>query len=164
MTKLTIIKTNPEWLEATWIEEITTQVEAEREVQVDTEVDGEVLTATEIVKEPEDKVETKVLWCESFSGHREHIAMLEAKCIEYGTELDDEQMLIVTEVSEAYVYPTDEELQAEEINHKVQEAKNYLANTDYKMTIDYFATLSKEEQDELITKRAEAREYVRTNQ
>ena len=47
------------------------------------------------------------------------------------------------------------------LNQKVQEAKAYLQSTDFKMTVDYFATLSKEEQDELIAKRAEARETVR---
>ena len=151
MIKLTIIKTNPEWLEATWAEEvITTSL-------VQNEVDGEV------VEETVHNTETTMLHCESFSGHNEHIEMLEDKCIEYGTELTEEQTLIVKEVQEAFVYPTEEEIQAEEIKHKVNEAKFYLSSTDYKMTIDYFATLSKEEQDDLIAKRAEAREYIRSN-
>ena len=47
------------------------------------------------------------------------------------------------------------------LNQKINEAKVYLSSTDYKMTVDYFATLEKEVQDELITKRAEARELIR---
>ena len=47
------------------------------------------------------------------------------------------------------------------LNQKINEAKVYLQSTDYKMTVDYFATLSKEIQDELILKRNEAREYIR---
>lgn len=47
------------------------------------------------------------------------------------------------------------------LNQKINEAKAYLQSTDYKMTVDYFATLSKEIQDELILKRNEAREYIR---
>lgn len=59
---------------------------------------------------------------------------------------------------------TEEELQITSIHKQIQEAKIYLANTDYKMTVDYFATLSKEVQDDLISKRAETREFVRTNE
>jgi len=47
------------------------------------------------------------------------------------------------------------------IEYKVQEAKSYLTSTDYKMTVDYFATLTKEEQDDLIKLRAEARQFLR---
>lgn len=60
-------------------------------------------------------------------------------------------------------FRTDEEIRKEEINTQIAEAKQYLASTDYKMTVDYFATLEKEVQDELITKRAEAREFIRSN-
>lgn len=83
MVKLTIKKTNPDWLEATWS-------------------DGE-----------------QVIWCESFSGHKEHIEMLKAKCIEYGTELTDEDLQIINEISEAYVYPTDEEIEAEKETQRI---------------------------------------------
>ena len=55
--------------------------------------------------------------------------------------------------------PTDAEI----LEAKVNEALVYLSSTDYKMTVDYFATLSKEIQDELILKRAEAREFIRAN-
>lgn len=51
----------------------------------------------------------------------------------------------------------------QEIANKVQEYKAYLLSTDYKMTVDYFATLSEEAQNELTTKRDEAREYIRAN-
>ena len=125
--KLTIIKTNPDWLEAIWSEDETT------------------------------------VYCESFSGHKEHIEMLKTKCIEYGTELTEDDKVIIDEISDAFVYPTEEEIQAEIINNQIQEYKHYLASTDFKMTVDYFATLSKEEQDDLIAKRAEARDFIRSH-
>lgn len=53
-----------------------------------------------------------------------------------------------------------EEIKTEKIN----EAKFYLVNTDYKMTIDYFATLTKDEQDNLIKLRANVRQFIRDNQ
>lgn len=59
---------------------------------------------------------------------------------------------------------TDEELAQQELQAKVMEGKQYLSTTDYKMTVDYFATLTKEEQDEVTLKRAEAREFIRSNQ
>ena len=98
--------------------------------------------------------------CESFSGHPEHITMLEAKALEFGTSLDGYAELI-EQAKEAFVMPTAEELLAYELDQKIQEAKMYLASTDYKMTVDYFATLTKEIQDELILKRNEAREFIR---
>ena len=59
---------------------------------------------------------------------------------------------------------TKEEIIQGAINLKINEAKQYLSSTDYKMTVDYFATLTKEEQDEVTLKRAEAREFIRSNQ
>ena len=153
MNKLTLIKDlkQPDWLEATWVEEvITTSL-------VQNEVDGE------IVEETVDNTETTILHCESYSGHKEHIQMLENKCMEFDTTLNEEQKSIIKEVSKAFVVPSQEEIEAEAIQHLVNEAKNYLANTDYKVTVDYFATLTKEEQDELISKRAIAREFIRSN-
>ena len=47
------------------------------------------------------------------------------------------------------------------IEFKINEAKLYLSSTDYKMTVDYFGTLSKEDQDSLIAKRASSREFIR---
>jgi hypothetical protein len=54
-------------------------------------------------------------------------------------------------------------LNKEILNQKIQEAKEYLSSTDYKMTVDYFATLTKDVQDILIAKRQEAREFIRSN-
>jgi len=48
------------------------------------------------------------------------------------------------------------------IDAKVQEHKQTLADTDFKMTVDYYATLSKEEANELKYLRSVAREYVRS--
>lgn len=60
-------------------------------------------------------------------------------------------------------FRTDKEIAEQELQVKINKAKLYLSSTDYKVTIDYFATLSKEIQDELIFKRSEARELVRSN-
>lgn len=49
------------------------------------------------------------------------------------------------------------------IEYKINEAKQYLLSTDYKMTIDYFATMSSEQQEEVTRLRSEAREFVRAN-
>ena len=130
------------WLEVTWVDEISTQVPVE---------EGE-----------EDKVETAQVHCESYSGHPEHILMLRAKSLEFETSLEEYEDLIA-ECESKFVAPSEEEIQAEITANLVQEAKNYLASTDYKMTVDYFGSLSKEIQDELALKRAEAREYVRNN-
>jgi hypothetical protein len=105
----------------------------------------------------------KVIHCESFSGHKEHIALLREKASEFGTELEEYEELIA-ECESKFVHPSDEEIQAEITANLVQEAKNYLASTDYKMTVDYFATLSEVEQNELILKRAEARDFIRANE
>ena len=51
----------------------------------------------------------------------------------------------------------------QELANKVQEYKAYLLATDFKMTVDYFATLSIELQEELTKLRAEAREFIRAN-
>ena len=48
--------------------------------------------------------------------------------------------------------------------YKINEAKSYLLSTDYKMTVDYFATLTAEQQDDLIKLRAEARQFLRDNE
>lgn len=74
-------------------------------------------------------------------------------------------------VQEDWVEITLEELQElqkpnpeQELQSKIQEAKAYLASTDYKMTVDYFATLTEAEQVQLTQLRAEAREFIRTNE
>ena len=58
----------------------------------------------------------------------------------------------------------DAEQVANELSTKIAEAKAYLASTDFKMTVDYFATMVIEKQEEVIAKRAEAREFIRANQ
>jgi len=59
-----------------------------------------------------------------------------------------------------YIYMTTE---SELLAIQVAEAKQYLYSTDYKMTVDYFATLTDIQRDELTLKRAEAREFIRVN-
>ena len=88
----------------------------------------------------------------------------------FGFELDGSQdHLITKDMKEISVEEIQTINQAKEdeakqsIEYKINEAQTYLSSTDYKMTVDYFATLSKEIQDELILKRAEAREFIRAN-
>ncbi len=116
------ITIDKDWLEATWIKEVTTINDVEKEV----EIDGEL--TKEIVKE--ESVTTEQIHCESFSGHKEHIAMLEAKALEFGTSLDEYSELI-KQCKDSFVYPTDEELAKEELQNKIQEASGYLAQTDW---------------------------------
>lgn len=47
---------------------------------------------------------------------------------------------------------------------KIAELKKYLADTDYKMTVDYYATLTPDQQAELTKKRDEARKLIREYQ
>lgn len=101
--------------------------------------------------------------CESYSGHKEHIEMLKNKALEFGTSLDVYNELI-KQCQDTFVYPTDEEISIEELQNKIQEAKSYLSSTDFKMTVDYFAELTKVVQDELIVKRSQAREFIRLNE
>lgn len=103
------------------------------------------------------------VWCESFSGHREHIELLRAKALEFGTPLNTYESLIDKCLSK-FVYPTQEELDKALVIQKIQEYKAYLLATDFKMTVDYYATLSEVEQLELTAKRQEAREYIRMNE
>ena len=55
------------------------------------------------------------------------------------------------------------EQQANELATKISEAKKYLSDTDFKMTVDYFSTLTKELQEELTRLRSEARQFIRAN-
>lgn len=59
-------------------------------------------------------------------------------------------------------FRTETEIKIYELDIKIQEAKNYLASTDYYMNVDKYATLTTERQVELTTKRAEARELINT--
>ena len=56
------------------------------------------------------------------------------------------------------------EIVEQELQTKIQEEKAYLASTDYKMTVDYFATLTEAEQVQLTQLRAEARAFIRANE
>ena len=56
---------------------------------------------------------------------------------------------------------TEAELAQQAVDKKIAEAKAYLASTDFKMTVDYYATLTPEQQEELMAKRAEARAFLK---
>ena len=88
--------------------------------------------------------------------------MLRADAEKYGTSLDEYED-IIAEVEAWIVLPTDEEIAEQERLAKLAECYAYLNSTDYKMTVDYFATLSKEVQDELIAERQKARNFIREN-
>lgn len=98
--------------------------------------------------------------CESFSGHKEHIVMLEAKALEFGTSLDEFEGLI-KQCKDSFIYPTEDELAKEELNNKIQEANGYLAQTDwvntYKIRHDLGLELIPEDSSkwEVINKREE---------
>ena len=131
MKKLILILDQTNWLEATWVEEIVTQVEGE-----------------------EDRVETTQVHCESYSGHPEHIAMLRAKASEFGTELGEHEELI-DECESKFVHPSDEEVAAELAAHTKAEALAYLASTDWYVTRK--AETGVEIPEEVSKLRAEAR-------
>ena len=103
----------------------------------------------------------KQVHCESFSGHSEHITMLRNKLAEYGTETTVEYEAMIAEAIGNFKHPTEGELAQQVIDNKISEAKAYLASTDFKMTVDYFATLTETEQTGLIAKRAEARTFLK---
>lgn len=65
--------------------------------------------------------------------------------------------------TEFFDFRTKEEILKQEFDIKISEAKQYLLSTDYKMTIDYFATMSLEQQEELTRLRSEARQFIRDN-
>ena len=56
---------------------------------------------------------------------------------------------------------TEAELAQKALDKQIAEAKTYLASTDFKMTVDYYATLTPEQQEELVTKRSEARTFLK---
>lgn len=99
--------------------------------------------------------EDKQIHCESFSGHPEHIAMLRARALEFGTETDE---AMIAECIANFKHPTSEELALELLRTKIAEARAYLASTDFKMTSDY-----DEDTTDIKAKRAEAREFIRNN-
>lgn len=144
--KIKEFKLDGNWAEVAWAQYVTTTKEVE--------VDGEVNV--------EESVEEIVIHCESFSGHPEHITMLVDRATEFGTSLDEYNELI-EELASTYVALTQEELDEAERIQKVQEARVYLSLTDYKMTVDYFGGLTQEAKEDLVVKRAEAREFIRSN-
>lgn len=56
---------------------------------------------------------------------------------------------------------TEAELTQQAVDKKIAEAKTYLASTDFKMTVDYYQTMTAEQQEELSTKRSEARTFLK---
>lgn len=151
--KLELIKyDNANCIEATWKEVITSIQDVEKEI----EVDGELIK--EIVQE-EIKTEEQIA-CVAYADVQ--IDLLRADALKYGTSLDEYEDLIA-EVEAGIVLPTEEEI-AEQIKQaKLQECYAYLNSTDYKMTVDYFATLTVDEQNTLTTLRDEARTFIRDN-
>ena len=106
------------------------------------------------------KNEDIVIHCQAYADVQ--IDLLRADALKYGTSLDEYEYLIA-EVEAGIVLPTEEEI-AEQIKQvKLQECYAYLNSTDYKMTVDYFATLSIDEQNTLTTLRDEARTFIREN-
>lgn len=61
-------------------------------------------------------------------------------------------------------FRTAEEIKKEEINTQISEAKAYLSSTDFYMTVDKYAELDEARKVELTTKRAEARDFIRSNE
>lgn len=56
---------------------------------------------------------------------------------------------------------TEAELAQQVLDKSIAEAKAYLASTDFKMTVDYYATMTLEQQEMLSTKREEARTFLK---
>ena len=92
--------------------------------------------------------------CESFSGHPEHIAMLRAKALEYGTELDE---VLIAECVTNFVMPTEAELLLEANRIKVAEAYAYLANTAWYVERLNDPSSGKAIPQEVLDQRAQAR-------
>ena len=107
------------------------------------------------------KNEDIVIHCQAYADVQ--MDLLKEECLKFGVKLNKEQLTLIKEVEDNIVLPTQEELDEAERVHKLNEAYAYLNSTDYKMTVDYFGTLTQEIKDELVTKRAEARELIRSN-
>ena len=105
-----------------------------------------------------DEVKTQV-HCESFSGHAEHIAMLRAKALEFGTELDE---ALIAACIANFKMPTAEEIAEQELKAKLGEAQALLDSTQFKFGDDYDQK-DTPEWLELKAKRQVAREFVRVN-
>jgi hypothetical protein len=61
--------------------------------------------------------------------------------------------------TELFDFRTEDEIAQRELEVKIAEAKTYLSDTDFKMTLDYDKDVS-----EVKIKRAEAREFIRANE
>ena len=88
------IQLDKDWLEATWIKEVTTINEVEK--------DGELFQ--------EESVITEQIHCESFSGHPEHISMLRDRCLLYGVKLSIDDEKLIEEAMNNFTMPSQEEL------------------------------------------------------
>lgn len=119
MIKLELKLTN-DWIEAAWYEETITINDVEKQIGVDKDENPIIET------DQEETITKTQVHCESFSGHPEHIAMLRAKALEFGTELDE---ALIKECIKNFKMPTAEELLLETNKAKVAEAYAYLAST-----------------------------------
>lgn len=54
----------------------------------------------------------EIIHCESFSGHKEHIALLRSRAIEFDVSLVEFEDVIKS-CEDAFIYQTDEEIEAE---------------------------------------------------
>lgn len=115
--KLKLLLGKENWLEATWTKEIKSITDIEKEI----EENGEI-------KVQQESITYEQVWCESYSGHKEHISMLKAKAQEFGTSLDEYKDLIEECISK-FIYPSDEEIAEQEKQAKLQEYYVYLNNT-----------------------------------
>ena len=115
------LKLQNDWLEATWYTETITVNDVEKQVGVDEDEQPIMETVQE-----ETVTKTQV-HCESFSGHIEHIAMLRAKALEFGTELDE---ALISECIANFKYPTEEELAQQSKEQARQEALATIAQLE----------------------------------
>ena len=58
---------------------------------------------------------------------------------------------------------TEAELAQQELDKQIAEAKTYLSSTDFKMTVDYYDSMTLEQQTAITTSRAEARAFLKAN-
>lgn len=84
--------------------------------------------------------------------------------IKFNNEINSFEYVEIKPIIEDKKPLTAEEIVEQILEQKIGEAKAYLASTDYKMTVDYFATLTEAEQVEIAAKRAEARAFIRANE
>ena len=102
------ITTDKDWLEATWIKEVTTINEVEKD--------------DELVQE--ESVITEQIHCESFSGHPEHISMLRDRCTLYGVKLSIDDEKLIEEAMNNFTMPSQEELDKVNLDNLKVELKS----------------------------------------